>query len=74
MTEQREILLVGEEFATCPTCGVRLAVTDNPVDEDRDGPLFAGVCAKHGTWLIQDHVEEETEDDDEIVEDGKVDQ
>lgn len=64
MTE-RNILLVGEEFPTCPECGVRLAVSDKPVDADKDGDIYAGHCVTHGIWLLQDAPEDEDEDEDE---------
>ena len=54
----RQILLMTEEPERCPECGIRLDITDRPVDHDRQGPIFAGVCAVHGTWLVQDYNEE----------------
>ena len=63
--EPRPILLMDEQFPTCPTCGVRLLVSDNPVDSDEDGPIYAGVCATHGTWRLQDDPDPESDEDEE---------
>lgn len=63
MSDRDAILLMGEAFPECPTCGKRLIMSDNPVDQDEDGPIYAGVCTVHGTFLLQDDPEEEGEED-----------
>lgn len=59
MTDDRPILLVGEEMPTCPECGRRLSASDRPVMRDDDGPIYVGTCPEHGTWPIQEDAEEE---------------
>lgn len=57
----RAILVMTDQPEACPECGVRLEITDTPVDHDGQGPIFAGVCRTHGTWLVQDETETEQE-------------
>lgn len=52
------IIMMGEEMPECPICGVRLIVSDEPVDEDEDGPIYLGICQTHGEWLLQDEIED----------------
>lgn len=63
--EPRPIILMGEEMPACPMCGARLSVSDNPVASDGDGPIYAGVCAVHGTWRLQDDPEGDSEEDED---------
>lgn len=63
----RPITLMCEQPPTCGECGRRLNVSDQPVDHDQDGPIYAGNCPDHGIWLLQDdpgHDEEEDEGED----------
>ncbi len=64
MSEERPILLLGEEMPSCPECGMRMELSDRPVRHDADGPINAATCPVHGTWLVQDCVEEEDEDEE----------
>lgn len=50
--------MMGEEMPECPICGVRLIVSDEPVDVDEDGPIYLGICQTHGEWLLQDEIED----------------
>lgn len=62
MSGQREILLMDEQPPCCPHCGCRLDVSFAPVAEDEDGPIYAAVCAAHGTWKVQDAPADEDDD------------
>ena len=63
MSEQRGILWMDEQPPCCPTCGRRLDVSFAPIAEDEDGPIYAAVCATHGTWKVQDAPVDEDRDE-----------
>lgn len=38
---------------TCGECGRRVEIDTTPVDKDRAGPIYEGVCAEHGSFRWQ---------------------
>lgn len=65
MTDERPILIMGEEMPTCPECGRRLVVSDAPIGQDAEGPIYVGMCQEHGAWRLQDDPDAETGEDTE---------